>query len=64
MNLYNNAEIAYSTDLQVFEDFSDDLKNEVSYGLEYILDEIFPDKKLEIIHDLSVDWFGLSDLII
>ncbi len=61
MNLHIETNI---TSAKVFEDFSDSLADEISFGLEYILDEAFPEKKMELINDQSTDWFGLSDLTI
>ena len=64
MNLQNKTNFSNSINPQLFEDLSDDITNDIPYGWEYILDEIFPEKKMEIIHDQSTDWFGLSDLMI
>ena len=64
MNLQNKTNISNSINPQLFEDLSDDITNDIPYGWEYILDEIFLEKKMEIIHDQSTDWFGLSDLMI
>ena len=64
MNSHSKINISNSINPQLFEDISDDIKNDIPYGWEYILDEIFPEKKMEIIHDQSIDWFGLSDLML
>ena len=64
MNLQNKTNFSNSINPQLFEDLSDDITNDIPYGWEYILDEIFPEKKMEIIHDQATDWFGLSDLMI
>lgn len=58
-----NVETTISSS-KVFEDFSDSLMDEISFGMEYILDEVFPEKKMDMISDQSTDWFGLSDLTI
>ena len=40
------------------------LINTSTYGLEYVIDEIFEEKarNKEITQDSAIDWFGLSDL--
>ena len=49
----------------LFDILSDDIFEESSYGLEYIIDEILKENKFySKIHDHSADWFGLYDLCI
>lgn len=52
------------TNDNIFDALSDDLKNESSYGLEVIINEIIHEQYSHARHESSIDWFGLSDLSI
>ena len=45
---------------------SKELINTSTYGLEYVIDEIYEEKarSKEINQDSKIDWFGLSDLTV
>ena len=45
---------------------SKELINTSTYGLEYVIDEIYEEKarNKEITQDSTIDWFGLSDLTV
>ena len=44
--------------------FSDELNQENFYGLEYVVSDFARETKQDADASLSVDWYGLSDLII
>jgi len=48
----------------IFDVLLDDIYEECTYGLEYIIDDILRENKSydKIQDDHSVDWFGLNDL--
>ncbi len=41
-----------------------DLFSECTYGLEYILDELFPEGGMNVGRQLAMNWAGLDDLTI
>jgi hypothetical protein len=43
-------------------DLGNELKKEISYGLEYVIDEIISATAKPKTLDAQIDWFGLSDL--
>ncbi len=52
------------TNNNIFDALSDDLKNESSYGLEMIIDDIFLEQYSHARREKSIVWFDLSDLSI
>ena len=59
----------FKTELEIVElqpvtTLDQDLFSDSTYGLEYILDELFPEGRINVGRQLVMDWAGLDDLTI
>ena len=63
MKVQNKKEESlFSVPSENINDFGNEIKKEISYGLEYVIDEIISDKLKSKALNSQIDWFGLSDL--
>lgn len=48
----------------LFEQIDQEFKNQDIYGLQYVINDLFPGRNILQEPESSEDWYGLADLII
>ncbi len=64
MNTKNVETDSTTTELNKFSVLSENIFTECTYGLEYIIDDLFPRVERNVSRQSSIKWAGLDDLII
>jgi hypothetical protein len=64
MNTKNVETDSTTTELNKFSVLSENIFTECTYGLEYVIDDLFPQVERNVIRQTSIKWAGLDDLII
>lgn len=48
----------------LFEQIDQEINNQDYYGLQYVIDDLFPDYAIQSEHNQDTDWYGLEDLTV